>query len=511
MSESSIVVWQGFTHRWGYNHRHNMIGSFVEHTEQQAIVRHLGASGWGPDEAAVTDKVAVVRNAQGVTFQSGVHTIGIEAPETDLVDFSQHSVPLVLSDNLRNKDHYAVILNGFDLRSVGFYAHKIMTFNLAVGEHTISADGNLLALDILGGLRMDCRSFECYQDAVEAHYSSPDLEAAFREALVEDVIDQDEWRRARPSFRREDAPTPLAPDNVLEQIDEMQADERRMVDDNDFERGLREMLDEAKQEEAVSVDAMSAAPDRPKTFLQKLIDAIFAFLRALFSIDDKPTGDGPEVIKELSDFLRFYTRTKTIQRMGDLTKVPTFPADYQLDVHFIIAAWDRDAAQNLPAVSSSRSVAFDWGFDDEDQPQVVDISVPDSRQTYTATVPYIRGLSLDLQYRDATGDNQINSEAMHFTTWHTLLGDAAADSVPVQLLYRTQNNNMEKSQPPFSSFAHYFSGKGTVGATVGIIQLNADVKTVAEDRQIEWPGIFSDDDRAFEQSNATTPMTISLS
>jgi len=54
--DAPLVLWQGFHHRWTYNHRLNRHGDWVEHLERDgdrvaARVNHSAASGSGADEA----------------------------------------------------------------------------------------------------------------------------------------------------------------------------------------------------------------------------------------------------------------------------------------------------------------------------------------------------------------------------------------------------------------------------------------------------------------------------
>lgn len=527
---SSVAVWQGFRHVWGYNHRHKLFGSFVEHTDGHAEVKHVGASGWGPDDAIITDKVAVIRGAQGVTFQSGVYSTRSSAADTITFDFSGRQHQVELAPDLRGREHYAIVLNGFSMRSVGAYAHKIMSFDLSLEDKSIAINGNTIAFNILGTLQMDCRSFECYQGAIEQHFSTPRLERAFRETLVNEVVDRQRWEERQPVLRSDEEAEPLRPDNVVEQIDELpdmvvepdskSADTLLAPEEDEFEMGLREMLEDAERdmqqlEAETTPSANSVAVDEPKSWLQKLIDLIVAFFKRLFSPpSEKPPvrdklEDARNLVNELTSFLEFYTRTKTIQRVGELTNVPTFPSEYELDVHYVIAAWDGDSAQQIPAAQVNLAAAeFEWGTTDESTASKGTATY--SVSGYRAVVPYINGLSVNLTYADHTGNNQFDSEAMHFTAWNTLIDSSTDKSADVELLYRTQNKMMEDSKRPFSSFAHYFAGQGRVAAKIGVLALNAEVEHVAENRVIKWPGLFNDEERVEEQSSPTTGMTILL-
>ena len=121
-ASSAAVIWQGFQHRWSYNHRINRLGSYVEHTALsgsscQADLVHTAASGTGPDTATCTDFFAKVQ-ADDIWFQTGSVLIRIKTQE-EALGLIEELVPVDLAPELAGKDNYEVFLNGFDLIADG--------------------------------------------------------------------------------------------------------------------------------------------------------------------------------------------------------------------------------------------------------------------------------------------------------------------------------------------------------------------------------------------------------
>ncbi|MFB6282732.1 MAG: hypothetical protein ABEK59_02205 [Halobacteria archaeon] len=168
----TTAIWRGFRHAWSYNHRANRLGSWVQPENCDGSgcsyeVGHSGASGSGEDKAYVRDAYTEV-SGNDVGFTSGeakeIVLKGDEGrpdnghPGTDEMITGTESVEVKLPSNMRNKDEYAVLLNGFDLKSVGISA-KFIRFKIDVG--TPKTMGNKLKFNIDYELLMDCDSLEC--------------------------------------------------------------------------------------------------------------------------------------------------------------------------------------------------------------------------------------------------------------------------------------------------------------------------------------------------------------
>ena len=204
---SAAVIWQGFQHRWGYNHRINRLGSYVEHTALsgnacQADVVHTAASGTGPDTANCIDFFTRIR-ADNVWFQTGSVAIKIRTRE-EALGLIEELVPVDLAPELAGKDHYEVFLNGFDLISDDD-ADKLNSFALSVGKFAM--DGARTALDVLiaGYLIVDCDTLECDWDVIAGSADSLDqaisaLETTSASRAMEPARDLTDYADITPLF-----------------------------------------------------------------------------------------------------------------------------------------------------------------------------------------------------------------------------------------------------------------------------------------------------------------------
>jgi hypothetical protein len=165
------VIWQGFTHRWGYNHRLNRLGSYVRLGEEGGwVAGHTAASGSGPDTAHVAAFYGAIRSPHLVARPGVAHfaidTLKGEAHPLD----AQVQVPLGAAP-LENP-RYAVVLNGFDLWAVdGADAHKLMAFALQAGPPQVSEDRQRLTFSLGGSFKAHCATPECrgYPGALRRH------------------------------------------------------------------------------------------------------------------------------------------------------------------------------------------------------------------------------------------------------------------------------------------------------------------------------------------------------
>jgi hypothetical protein len=161
----SVVLWQGYHHRWEYNHRLNRFGSYVEQRssesgEADAIVGHSAASGTGGDTAHFKEFVTQICSAQGVAFLSGHGETVVECQRGDLTPFVIAIDELQLPPELQGCGVYTVVLNGFELCALE-HSEKLVTFGVDVTQPVIYEQGTKARFYIVGHLRFDCRSPEC--------------------------------------------------------------------------------------------------------------------------------------------------------------------------------------------------------------------------------------------------------------------------------------------------------------------------------------------------------------
>jgi hypothetical protein len=162
---SRAAFWQGFHHAWEYNHRLNRFGSYVrtqpgQDAHPQIVVGHTAASGTGNDWAHFTEFATEVLSDHSVAFQTGVAETVLECQRGDLTPFVARVNDLDLAPELRHREVYTVVLNGFDLYADQF-SEKIITFDLEVTEPAVTSDKTKIRFHLLGNLQFDCRSPEC--------------------------------------------------------------------------------------------------------------------------------------------------------------------------------------------------------------------------------------------------------------------------------------------------------------------------------------------------------------
>lgn len=166
-STVALLLWQGFHHRWGYNHRVNRLGSWVRAALGPAgcegKVAHAAASGTGPDTASFTDHYARVV-AGGVHAAMGSTTLQLSGREGAPVHQRQRVAVRGLIDGARR----VAFCNGFDLLSKD-KADKLVKLHIRLGEPVREADGFSFDVDV--SYLADCTSPECPPHKQEVHYA----------------------------------------------------------------------------------------------------------------------------------------------------------------------------------------------------------------------------------------------------------------------------------------------------------------------------------------------------
>lgn len=179
MPTSPAAIWQGMQHRWEYNHRINRFGSYIRPSSVGPVAGHTAASGTGGDVAHFTEFATLI-NAEDIGFQAGVAEVVIECPRTETTPFFIRVEDLALDEALTGKEQYTVVLNGYDLVALD-HADKIISFDLEVTDPTRQPDG-ALRFNVMGHLRVDCRSPECQLLPLRLEMEAVNAEAATAQA-----------------------------------------------------------------------------------------------------------------------------------------------------------------------------------------------------------------------------------------------------------------------------------------------------------------------------------------
>lgn len=117
---------------------------------------HTADTGTGPDDADYYSHFTELQSSYAA-FQPGYRVIRISTTEGTFLTGTL-PVSIAANSNMRARERYVVLLNGFDLDAVG-EAKKLDHIRIKVSNLTYSS-GNL-ELDIEWGIKVDCDSVEC--------------------------------------------------------------------------------------------------------------------------------------------------------------------------------------------------------------------------------------------------------------------------------------------------------------------------------------------------------------
>jgi hypothetical protein len=167
-----IFLWRGFEHRWQYNHRYNRLGDSVAAADCgggrescRARILHTGASGTVPDTAAATSHFWEIQ-AAGVGFHQAPTTLFLRGAEDREVTARRVvRVPVASPGlaNLRDRNKYQVLLNGFDLVSQRD-ADKLVELGFGVGDPRYDAARREVVFTAWARAKLGCATPECEPD-----------------------------------------------------------------------------------------------------------------------------------------------------------------------------------------------------------------------------------------------------------------------------------------------------------------------------------------------------------
>jgi len=181
------VLWRGFSHQWGYNHRLNRLGNYVTLAGCQKTPAngqtdvttactgqavHSAATGTGNDHGQFTTHFSTLRS-DAVTFTEGNVSLRFSGREQNLLA-DEANLEVSLDDSLDPDDSYVVLLNGFDLRTrAGSRAKKLNRVRFSVDRQpTVDRAANSVTFRIRGELKANCSSMECKAQKNRVRYIS---------------------------------------------------------------------------------------------------------------------------------------------------------------------------------------------------------------------------------------------------------------------------------------------------------------------------------------------------
>lgn len=157
-------LWQGFSQRWGYNHRIHRIGDWVEQAgdkgECRARLVHAAASGSGADRADFTQYYAWLRSAlvQAHPGTTTFHLSGKEGAWIAQVEIGEARFPDLHGPHA----HFEVVMNGFDLCTApGAKADKVQSLDMAIDSVWLDSTSGTVRFRIQAALRFSCSTAEC--------------------------------------------------------------------------------------------------------------------------------------------------------------------------------------------------------------------------------------------------------------------------------------------------------------------------------------------------------------
>lgn len=139
-NNSPLYLWNGFSHHWGYNHRVNRLGDYLEFSgskeDPEVAVVHTAASGSGADVAEFSSFYTEVK-APHIFQTTGVEKIHLEGRKGDLLEVGRWVTTDLSTLTAPNCE---VLLNGFDLYpSEGYKPDKFIEFQLRIDSVSYSA------------------------------------------------------------------------------------------------------------------------------------------------------------------------------------------------------------------------------------------------------------------------------------------------------------------------------------------------------------------------------------
>lgn len=160
---SATLIWNGFTHSWGYNHRLNSLGDYVGPVTCGGSgcageVVHTAASGSGSDEAAWESRHTAV-TAPDVAFRQGAALLSFDIEDGEGLRHERTAEARVpATGRLADPERLAAVLNGFDVYATRD-ADKLRALEIAVGDPRI--EGDEVVFDVTVAVELDCDSLEC--------------------------------------------------------------------------------------------------------------------------------------------------------------------------------------------------------------------------------------------------------------------------------------------------------------------------------------------------------------
>ncbi|MDX2002372.1 MAG: hypothetical protein SFW35_08060 [Chitinophagales bacterium] len=163
LANTSCVLWRGFQQSWGYNHRLNRIGDYVDNypIENNCLnvdLVHTAATGLGMDTCHIQSYFTYLQ-ASNISTVAGEASFKLEGFKGVPIKVSEE-VRIVVPPDFDPNTVVQVFINGFDIYSTS-PAQKLQALSLKVSEALFLPDSRELAFTLSAEATLDCRSLEC--------------------------------------------------------------------------------------------------------------------------------------------------------------------------------------------------------------------------------------------------------------------------------------------------------------------------------------------------------------
>ncbi len=170
---NEMLLWQGMSHEWRYNHRVNRMGDWLLPNDIQSIIpsyihKHSAASGSGADYLDFKSYSSRVVSEDMLFFNNKIKT-QIQGVENS-TSVASIEIQTEIPEEMLQYENYEVILNGFDMYPTqrdedpnllgDASADKVFEFSCLFGE-AIKMEDDSLKFDLEIKFGADCASFEC--------------------------------------------------------------------------------------------------------------------------------------------------------------------------------------------------------------------------------------------------------------------------------------------------------------------------------------------------------------
>jgi len=162
--DDAVLLWRGFHHTWRErNHRMNRLGSYIEDISCSSspctgTLVHGASPGMDNDTSEhVTFYTKIAANDVGL--QSGHTTFTVTGDENSIIH-TVKAMQVNASSNTRDRDRYAVLINGFNFCS-NTEAKKPVTVMVKIHDEHYDPSTDTINFLIETWLELDCNTLEC--------------------------------------------------------------------------------------------------------------------------------------------------------------------------------------------------------------------------------------------------------------------------------------------------------------------------------------------------------------